>query len=122
MKNNMYVFLDKKKEGIFYFSGAVQREEQAKLIVKTCLEAERKIEYTEVSIKTEENSTNIDGLFLLLESRYSNGTFYPNGTIVENKLDAEKFVEEAPLGVPRKYVDIEIVKPHKALSLILQNE
>lgn len=118
----MYVFLDKTKEGILYFTGAVQKEEQAKLIVKTCLEAERKIEYTEVSIKTEENSTNIDGLFLLLESRYSNGKFYPNGTIVENKLDAENFVEEAPLGVPRKYVDIEIVKPHKALSLILQNE
>ena len=119
----MYVFLDKKKEGIFYFSGAVQKEKQAKKIAHDCLsKANLKIDYTEIIIKQEEEEKETNGLFLLLESRYSDGKFAPTGKVAQTKMAAENFLEAAPLGVPRKYVDIEIVKPHKALSLIFQNE
>jgi hypothetical protein len=121
MKNNMYVFLDKTKEGIFYFSGAVQREKQAKKITHDCLKGNLKIDYTEVIVKQEEEERETNGLFLLLESRYSDGKFAPTGSVLQNEDDAKCFLQEEMLGVPRKYVEIELMQTRRALSTIFQN-
>ena len=121
MENNIYVFLDKTKEGVLYFSGAVHTEQQAKKIAKDCAEANLKIDYTEVRIQEEEEGKIIEGLFLLLDSRYCDGKFNPTGIVLQNEDDAKQFEKEAMLEMPRKYVEIELMQPHKALNTILQN-
>lgn len=119
--NQIYIFRTKKDGFPIVFGVAVEDEVKAKHIVKTCSNASLKIDYSSLSIKEEEDPEKRNGLYVLLEDRMSEGKFYPTGLVFQNESETQKWITENPVGVERKFEEVEIMRPHKVLHKIFQN-
>jgi len=119
--NQMYVFIGKQDGIPKLFTAAVEQEVQAKNIIKDCSNSSVNIDYVLVYITEEMDPEKRKGLFVCLEDRTTDRKLYPIGTVFQNEEAAEKWVSESPDDVERKFEEVEIMRPYKALHSILQN-
>ncbi|MEI6426547.1 MAG: hypothetical protein WCO66_04310 [Candidatus Absconditabacteria bacterium] len=120
-KHQIYIFIGKRDGFPKVFTAAVAQESQAKHLINSCANASVKIEYAPLSLKDEDNPDKRNGLYVLLEDRMMNGKFYPTGTVFQNEEETQQWLIESPVGVERKFEEVEITRPHKVLKTILQN-
>ena len=119
-KHQIYIFIGKKEGFPMIFNVAVKQEAEAKKIVRDCLEASLKVDCSLLTIK-EESPAKENELFVLLEDRMMDGKFYPTGEILRNKETTQKWMGQSPLGVERRFEEVEVKGFLEAINTIFQN-